>query len=63
MAAPGARGAFSWPGFGVGAPKNTPAEVVDKLNKLSAIKRSRRVSPTSVARCWWAPPQPAACLI
>ena len=40
--------------FGVGAPKATPAEIVDKLNKeINAalpIPRSRRGLPTSVAR-------------
>jgi tripartite-type tricarboxylate transporter receptor subunit TctC len=48
------------PGFeatfwtGIGTPKNTPAEIVDKLNKevnpASLIPRSRRGSPNSAAR-------------
>ena len=39
--------------FGIGAPKNTPTEIVDKLNKeikrASPIPRSRRGLPISVA--------------
>ena len=45
--------ASAW--YGLGAPKNTPAEIVDKLNKeinaASPIPRSRRGSPTWAARC------------
>ena len=42
--------ASNW--YGVGIPKNTPAELIDKLNKDSPIPRSRRGSPTtSVASC------------
>ena len=40
--------------FGVGAPKDTPAEIVDKLNKeinaASPIPRSRRGLPTWAAQ-------------
>ena len=50
--------ASSW--YGVGAPRNTPAEIVDKLNKeINAglpIPRSRRGSPTRAVRCRARPP-------
>jgi hypothetical protein len=42
--------------YGVGAPKNTPPEIIDKLNKeineLSPTRRSRRGSPTWARRCF-----------
>ena len=50
--------ASAW--FGIGAPKDTPAEIVDKLNKeinaASPIPRSRRGLPTWAARCLRARP-------
>src|SRR5215813_13252091 len=46
--------------FGLGAPKATPAEIVEKLNKEInaglAIPKSRRGWPTSEARRLWARP-------
>ena len=54
--------ASAW--FGIGAPKNTPAEIVDKLNKeinaASPIPRSRRGLPTWAARCLRARPPTSA---
>ncbi len=45
--------ASAW--YGVGAPKNTPPEIIDKLNRRSAQRsptpRSRRGLPTRAARC------------
>jgi len=42
--------------WGLGAPRNTPAEIVDKLNKAVnetlAVPRSRRGSPTWAAPCF-----------
>ena len=49
---------------GVGAPKDTPAEIVEKLNKeinaASPIPRSRRGLPTWAARCLSARPPTSA---
>ena len=54
--------ASTW--FGVGAPRNTPAEIVDRLNRRSMprlpIPRSRRGLPTSAARCFRARPPTSA---
>ena len=54
--------ASSW--FGVGAPKNTPAEIIDKLNKEInaglADPRSRRGLPSWAARCLRARPPNSA---
>ena len=51
--------ASAW--YGVGAPKNTPTEIIDRLNKeinaASLIPRSRRGSPNWAApRCRARPP-------
>ena len=58
--------ASTW--YGVGVPKNTPAEIVDKLNKeINALPRpipkSRRGLPNSVPTCLRARPLNFAKLI